>query len=107
MAQRRLVSLSRFETQDMATAANYDYVSSAQSVVAHYLHPEQLHVAADCSTEHAKSEEASDGDKMATCIRDMDASFRTYINYTGVPDTDPSDPCNPEDMGNADKAIPC
>lgn len=92
-------------TNDMSVTANYEYVKSKYNVqsLVDYVVLNSFIVSSDWlnwNTAWWKGNNP-DGDKKKWryALWDNDASFGHYINYTGVPSTDPdADPCNPETL---------
>jgi len=92
---------------DMADAANYDYVNSVYNTgsLIDYFILNSYVVCMDWLNWNTAwwRGRHPDGDKKKWryALWDMDASFGHYVNYTGIPNTGPSaDPCDPESLGN-------
>lgn len=97
-------------TNDMSVTANYEYVKTKYNVgsLIDYVVLNSYIVTSDWlnwNTAWWKGNNP-DGDKKRWryVLWDNDASFGHYINYTGIPSTDPdADPCNPETLtGSSD-----
>lgn len=97
-------------TNDMTVAANYDYVKSEYNVgsLIDYVVLNSYIVTSDWLNwntgwwhGHVPEAEGGDKQKWRYILWDNDASWGHYINYTGVPSTDPdADPCNPESLAD-------
>lgn len=94
-------------TNNMTDDANYDYVTSqlnTKSLIDYFILNSYV-VSSDWLNWNTAWWRGlnPDGDhkKWGYVLWDLDASFDHYINYTGVPSTDPdADPCNPETLGD-------
>lgn len=90
---------------NMAVQSNYDYVDSLFSVksFADYFFLNTLCVTSDWlnwNTAWWRGINANaNKKKWRYTLWDMDATFKHYINYTGIPNTNPNaDPCDPQSL---------
>lgn len=95
-------------TNDMSVTANYEYVKSQYNVgsLIDYVVLNSFIVSSDWLNWNTAwwRGKNPDGDKKKWryVLWDLDATFGHYINYTGVPSTEPdADPCNPETLSGS------
>ena len=100
---------------DMTVAANYDWVDERLNVgsLIDYVVLNSYVVSSDWLVWNTAwwhghvPEPEGDKQKFRYALWDMDATFGHYINYTGVPSTDPdADPCNVETLAGNTSADP-
>ncbi len=100
---------------DMTVAANYDWVDERLNVgsLIDYVVLNSYIVSSDWLVWNTAwwhghvPEPEGDKQKFRYALWDMDATFGHYINYTGVPSTDPdADPCNVETLAGNTSADP-
>jgi len=94
-------------TNDMADAANYDYVLTQYNTLSliDYFILNSYCVTTDWLNWNTAwwRGRHPDGDakRWRYALWDNDATFGHYVNYTGVPDTSPqADPCDPDGLGD-------
>lgn len=95
------------QSNNMTVAANYNFVDGVYNVksLADYVILNSYVVASDWlnwNTEWWRGLNVNaNKKKWRYALWDEDATFNHYINYTGVPSTDPNaDPCDPESLGD-------
>ena len=94
-------------SNNMAIQANYDFVENQYNIksLVDYIVLNSYVVCSDWlnwNTEWWRGiNPNANHKKWRYCLWDEDATFGHYINYTGVPSTNPdADPCNPEQLGD-------
>jgi gliding motility-associated-like protein len=94
-------------TNSMAIPANYAYVDSLYNVksLADYVILNSFVVCSDWlnwnTIWYRSLNVGADKPKWRYGLWDEDATFDHYINYTGIPNTNPNaDPCDPNNLGN-------
>jgi len=107
-AQTDWNNLANFvQSNNMTVAANYNYVDGVYSVksLADYVILNSYCVTSDWLNWNTiwwrGLNVNADKKKWRYALWDEDATFNHYINYTGIPNTDPNaDPCDPESLGD-------
>lgn len=94
-------------SNNMTVAANYNYVDGVYSIksLADYVIINSYCVTSDWLNWNTAwwrgLNVKADKKKWRYIMWDEDATFNHYINYTGIPNTDPNaDPCDPESLGD-------
>jgi len=107
-AQTDWNNLANFvQSNNMTIAANYNYVDGVYSIksLADYVILNSYCVTSDWLNWNTiwwrGLNVNADKKKWRYALWDEDATFNHYINYTGIPNTDPNaDPCDPESLGD-------